>query len=115
MKVKNPAAGGICKSLQGRDKDRFYLISAVNGDGTVMVVDGNCKRLANPKKKNLKHVKLLPEKAESIAAKLADGRQVFDTEIYSALRIYNDPKYAEEIRQKQEMKEDKNIQGAVNV
>ena len=50
---------------------------------------------AAPKKKNLKHLRLLPEKAESIAAKLAEGKQVFDTEIYSALKNYNNPKPAE--------------------
>ena len=89
MKVKTPAVGGICQSTQGRDKDRYYLIKTVYPDGTVGVVDGNFKKLAAPKKKNLKHLRLLPEKAESIAAKLTDGRQVFDTEVYSALKSYN--------------------------
>ena len=91
MKVKTPEVGGICQSLQGRDKGRYYLIKSINGDNSVLVVDGNFKRLASPKKKNLKHLRLLPEKAEAIAEKLSDGRQVFDTEVYSALRIYNDP------------------------
>ena len=91
MKVKIPQIGGICQSTQGRDKDRFYLIKVINADGTVGVVDGNFKKLAAPKKKNLKHLRLLPEKAETIAAKLADGRQVFDSEVYSALKNYNYP------------------------
>ena len=52
---------------------------------------GNFKKLAEPKKKNLKHIRLLPEKAEAIAAKFADGRQVFDSEVYSALKTYNNP------------------------
>ncbi len=91
MKVKEPQVGGVCKSRQGRDKDRYYLIKAVNADGTVMLVDGNFKRLATPKKKNIKHLILLPDRAEAIAEKLLEGRQVFDTEIYSALKIYNTP------------------------
>ena len=91
MKVKQPVIGGICQSTQGRDKDRYYLIKIINADGTVGVVDGNFKKLAEPKKKNLKHIRLLPDKAEVIAAKLADGRQVFDTEVYSALKNYNNP------------------------
>ena len=91
MKVKTPVVGGICRSLQGRDKDRFYLIKIIYPDGTVGVVDGNFKKLSAPKRKNLKHLYLLPEKAESIAAKLEDGRQVFDTEVYSALKNYNNP------------------------
>ena len=91
MKVKIPVIGGICQSTQGRDKDRYYLIKTVYEDGTVGVVDGNFKKLASPKRKNLKHVRLLPEKAESIADKFEDGRQVFDTEVYSALKNYNYP------------------------
>ena len=91
MKVKTPVVGGICKSLQGRDKDRYYLIKIIYPDGTVGVVDGNFKKLAAPKRKNLKHLYLLPEKAESIALKLEEGRQVFDSEVYSALKNYNNP------------------------
>ena len=91
MKVKIPVVGGICQSTQGRDKDRYYLIKTVYPAGAVGLVDGNFKKLAEPKRKNLKHIRLLPEKAEAIAAKLADGRQVFDSEVYSALKTYNNP------------------------
>lgn len=91
MKMKIPVIGGICQSTQGRDKDRFYLIREIYPDGSVGVVDGNFKKLASPKKKNLKHIRLLPEKAEAISVKFAEGRQVFDTEVYSALKTYNCP------------------------
>ena len=53
MKVKTPVIGGICQSTQGRDKDRYYIVKVINDDGTVGVVDGNFKKLAEPKKKNL--------------------------------------------------------------
>ena len=92
MKLKIPMIGGICQSTQGRDKGRYYLIKLIYPDGSVGVVDGNFKKLAPPKRKNIKHVRLLPEKAETIALKLIDGRQVFDTEVYSALKGYNCPK-----------------------
>lgn len=95
MKVTTPAVGGICQSTQGRDKNRYYLIAGVNADGTVSVTDGNFKKLAFPKKKNVKHLRFLPDKAESIALKLIGGERVFDTEVYSALKSYNFPKPAE--------------------
>lgn len=91
MKVKTPAIGRICQSTQGRDKGKYYLIKAIYTDGTVGVVDGNFKKLVSPKRKNLKHLRLLPDIAEAIAAKIEEGRQVFDTEVYSALKSYNDP------------------------
>ena len=96
MKLITPAVGGICQSTQGRDKGRYYIISAVEADGKVSVVDGNFKKLAYPKKKNAKHLRFLPESAEAIAAKLSDGRQVFDSEIYSALKTYNFPQPEEQ-------------------
>ena len=71
MKMKIPVIGGICQSIQGRDKDRYYLIREIYPDGLVGVVDGNFKKLATPKKKNLKHLRLLPEKAETIDVKLS--------------------------------------------
>ena len=89
--MKIPVIGGICQSVQGRDKDRFYLIKEIYADGSVGVVDGNFKKLAAPKKKNLKHIRLLPEKAEAIAVKFVEGKQVFDTEVFSALKSYNYP------------------------
>ncbi len=95
--MKTPLIGGICQSLQGRDKGKYYIVKTINPDGTVGVVDGNFKKLASPKKKNLKHLRLLPESAESIAAKFAAGTLVYDTEVYSALKTYNFPqKEAEE-------------------
>lgn len=95
MKVKTPEPGGICQSLQGRDKGRYYIVIGVDLGGNVFVTDGNFKRLASPKKKNLKHLRLLPDKAESIAKKFLDGEHVFDTEIYSALKSYNYPQSVE--------------------
>ena len=54
MKVKTPETGGLCQSIQGRDKGRYYIIVSVSGE-SVFVADGNFKRLASPKKKNAKH------------------------------------------------------------
>lgn len=95
MKVKTPVPGGVCQSLQGRDKGRYYLIKTVNSDGTCSLVDGNFRKFASPKRKNLKHLRLLPDISASIASKLVDGRQIFDTEIFSALKTYNCPEKQE--------------------
>ncbi len=80
--------GGIALSTQGRDKGRYYLIKEVLPGGYVFVCDGEGKKLAAPKKKSLKHLKLLPARAEAIAEKLAGGSRVFDSEVYSALKNY---------------------------
>lgn len=99
MKNKTAEIGGICQSKQGRDKDRYYIIVGLNADGTIAVADGNFKKLATPKNKNFRHLRLLPEKAETIGAKLLEGRQVYDSEIYSALKSYNFPETAGNVKE----------------
>ncbi|MCH5143197.1 MAG: KOW domain-containing RNA-binding protein [Clostridiales bacterium] len=88
MKNKTPVLGGVCKSTQGRDKDKYYLIFSIDGE-SVLVVDGKYKKTSAPKRKNLKHLYLLPEKNEEIAEKLSKGVKVYDAEIISALKRFN--------------------------
>ena len=88
MKNKTPVLGGVCKSTQGRDKDKYYLISSIDGE-FVFVVDGKYKKVTAPKRKNLKHIYLLPERVEEIAEKLLKGVKIYDAEIISALKRYN--------------------------
>ncbi|MCD7728309.1 MAG: KOW domain-containing RNA-binding protein [Clostridia bacterium] len=89
MKKNNVAVGGVCKSTQGRDAGKYYIIKEVLANGYVLVSDGDCKKLAAPKKKSLKHLHILPEREDAIGDKLAAGARVFDSEIYSALKKYN--------------------------
>ena len=88
MKNKTPVLGGVCKSTQGRDKDKYYLISSIDGQ-FVRVVDGKYKPVSAPKRKNLRHLYLLPERAEEIAKKLSAGVKIYDAEIISALKRFN--------------------------
>ena len=39
----------------------------------------------------MKHVRLLPEKVETIAEKFSCGGKVFDSEVYSALKAQGSP------------------------
>ena len=60
MKVKIPQKGGVVQSVQGRDDGHYYVIAEVLNGGFVLVVDGKTRTLENPKKKNVKHLRLLP-------------------------------------------------------
>ena len=59
MKKTEAVPGGIVLSTQGRDEGRYYLIKEVLPDGYIYVCDGNYKKLASPKKKSLKHKKII--------------------------------------------------------
>ncbi len=73
MKVCIPAAGGIAESLAGHDRGRLYLIVGVEG-ARVLVADGASHPAERPKKKNGKHLRLLPCCYPAIAERIGQGK-----------------------------------------
>ena len=47
--------GTVVKSIAGRDKDRFYIVVASEGD-RLWIANGKERKLSHPKKKNSKHL-----------------------------------------------------------
>ena len=84
----NIAIGSVVLSTQGRDKGMYFVVTAFD-DGQVYLADGGMRKLSNPKKKNVKHVSDSGTVLESIANKLVSGKKVFDSEVKSALRQFN--------------------------
>ena len=64
--------GLIVYSKAGRDQGAYYAVVEVVDENTVRIADGNLRHIKN--------------------AKLKNGVQVFDAELFSALRFYNDNK-----------------------
>ena len=62
--------GLIVYSKAGRDQGAYYAVVEVVDENTVRIADGNLRHIKN--------------------AKLKNGNQVFDQELFSALRFYND-------------------------
>ncbi len=77
--------GRICLSRAGRDRGRYFMVTARDGENYVLVADGVVRKLAKPKKKKIKHLKMTPIVLEGIAQKLAEGTKVFDAELRSAI------------------------------
>ena len=59
MKLKTTERGEVIQSKQVLDKGNYNVVTEVLPDG-VLVADGLTRKLANPKKKNVKHLHLLP-------------------------------------------------------
>lgn len=85
MSNGEPQVGQLVKSKAGRDNDRLFLIYDVLNEAFVRVVDGDCRKVSNPKKKNLKHLQLLPALAEDISGKIAQGTKIDDAEVRKAI------------------------------
>lgn len=80
--------GSIVLSKQGRDKDNYFVVVSVD-NGFVYLVDGGMRKFASPKRKNIKHVSYAGVDLQNIADKLHSQRKVFDSEVKSALRQFN--------------------------
>ena len=50
------AKAQVVKSRAGRDKGRIFLIIDIIDDENVFIVDGDLRKLDNPKKKKIKHL-----------------------------------------------------------
>lgn len=81
--------GDVVYSKSGRDSGRYFAVVATEGENYVRIADGDVRRLKNAKRKNVRHLRETGDRLERIAEKLAAGAQVFDTELYSALKLYD--------------------------
>jgi len=86
---ENLKVGAIILSKSGRDKDRYFLIYKIENTGYVLLVDGHIRKLDKPKLKKIKHISFTGNIADNIAVKFENDKQVFDSEVFSALKAYN--------------------------
>ncbi len=88
MKKTTAFVGQFCVSEQGRDEGRTYVIVAVSQFNYVYVADGKYNLIAKPKKKNVKHLRLLGDSSQTIRGKLIANEEVYDSEIKYAIRSF---------------------------
>ena len=72
-KVTGTMIGRIVQSVAGRDADRLYVIVAELDGEHVAIADGRLRKCVNPKKKKLKHLKLISFAGMECVEKIADG------------------------------------------
>ncbi|HHW90557.1 MAG TPA: RNA-binding protein [Clostridiales bacterium] len=86
--------GRVALSVAGRDKGKYFLICGVLDERYVLIADGRFHKLGAPKKKNIRHLKLL--KKTILANKLKNGLKIFDSELYKALKAFDNNDKKEE-------------------
>jgi large subunit ribosomal protein L14e len=78
--------GQLVRSTAGRDQGCLYLIWDLVGDRFIEVVDGNKRSITRPKRKNLRHVKVLMLVAAEIEEQILTGQTLKDYQIAAAIR-----------------------------
>lgn len=79
--------GCFAKSMAGRDKDKIYVIMAVDSE-YVYLSDGKLKTVTCPKKKKFKHIQIIGQKDGAIELKLKQQKNLMDEEIKRAIKVY---------------------------
>lgn len=81
--------GQVVYSKAGRDKGKYYAVVEIVDETRVRIADGDLRRIKRAKLKNIKHLGSDGDVLQKIALKLKEGAQVFDAELFSALRAFN--------------------------
>jgi ribosomal protein L14E/L6E/L27E len=78
--------GRLVCSIAGRDAGNVYIIIDILSNTMVQVVDGKIRKLAAPKKKNIKHLIAYSQKAGEIEEKKNSGQRITDLEVRNILQ-----------------------------
>ena len=77
----------IVISLAGRDKDKLFYVMDVE-DNYVLLADGKGRKLENPKRKKLKHVRRVSRTETRVAMKILNGDKVLNSELRRDLATF---------------------------
>lgn len=80
--------GQIVKSKSGRDKGRLFIIYEIVDDQYVKLVDGDLRKLENPKLKKVKHLSIYNTVVAEINEKLDSDIELYDSHIRKILGAY---------------------------
>ena len=77
----------IVISLAGRDKDKLFYVMDTE-DNYVLIADGKGRKLENPKRKKLKHVRRVTRTETRVATKILNGDKVLNSELRRDLATF---------------------------
>jgi hypothetical protein len=77
----NAVIGQLAVSKSGRDRGEPYLVLEIIDEAFVYLVNGDKRRIENPKRKNIKHLRFYPAVAEHLAQQWEAGQQVGNVEV----------------------------------
>ena len=77
----------IIVSMAGRDKGRYFYVLETDGV-YALLADGKTRKLENPKRKKLKHVRFAARTDSRVAHKILAGDTVLNSELRRELAIF---------------------------
>jgi ribosomal protein L14E/L6E/L27E len=83
------SVGQVVKSRAGRDKGRVFLIYDIIDNHNFVIVDGDVRKLNNPKQKKLKHLIVYNEVLSELKDKIDGKVKINDAYIRKLLEPFN--------------------------
>ena len=77
----------IVISLAGRDQGKFFYVIDTE-ENFVLIADGKGRKLENPKRKKLKHVRRVSRTETRVATKILNGDKVLNSELRRDLATF---------------------------
>ncbi len=90
MKADPYVIGRMVVSTQGHDKGRWFLVVQIVDDRYVMIADGETRKMAHPKKKQLKHLRTVPYAVPEAVSTAQVGAGTADSAVRKAIKVYTD-------------------------
>ena len=73
--------GDVVYSRAGRDQGRYFLVLDEVDEQFVLIADGKLRRLEAPKRKKVKHLRVLPAQDLRVCEKVRNGEKLTNSEI----------------------------------
>lgn len=83
------AVGQVVKSRAGRDKGKVFLVLEILDSQNVLIVDGDLRKLDNPKQKKLKHLIVYNTVLPELQYKLDNKVKINNAYIRKLLEPFN--------------------------
>ncbi|WP_416197360.1 MAG: RNA-binding protein [Sporanaerobacter sp.] len=80
--------GQVVKSRAGRDKGNIFLVLDIIDDKHIYIVDGDVRKLDNPKKKKITHVIVYNTVFPELKEKLENGAKINNAYIRKLLEPF---------------------------
>ena len=81
----------VVAALCGRDKGALMMVVDIDSEGYALLADGKLRKIEKPKRKKLKHIRLVTHSDCRVAQKIRAGERLSNSEIRRALADYANP------------------------
>ena len=79
--------GNVVKSIAGRDKGNLFVVVGIDeNENYIYLVDGNIRKVENPKRKKIKHIELTNYYDENLAERINKKRKITNQEVKRFLK-----------------------------